>query len=80
MSSNNFEGIKHKTNNTKHSLLGMMHALLETSGDADASVREAVHTSLTTIGLHSPPLLLNNVHAYLAKNTKVGNIIAVYIN
>jgi hypothetical protein len=49
----------------------MMRALLEAIGDDDPSVRDTVTTSLTTIGLHNPPMLLNNVHAYLPTNAKV---------
>ena len=58
---------------------GMIHALLDGCGDADDAVRSAVLSSLVTLGKHSPALVLNSTHAYLARQTKVQSGILILL-
>lgn len=46
-------------------------ALLESLGDREDAVRETVFTSLRTIGLHQPEVLLTTAHMFLARHSKV---------
>ena len=49
----------------------MIAALLDGCGDSDDLVREGVKSSLCSLGLTVPTLVLTSTHAYLARQTKV---------
>ncbi len=52
-------------------ILGLVISLFDSLGDKDGTVREVAFSSLRTIGLHQHKLLLNEIHAHLARQPKV---------
>ncbi len=52
---------------------GLIVALFDASADKDPNVRETVLESLNTVGKLQHGMLLNSVHAYLARQSKVSS-------